>query len=178
MIVVFLLFFITEELSHHQNQPEYSSNQHLKRHSTTPTDRFQLQHRELLGQIILFTKTTLMIHTEMVSKILHLLRCDIGNKRLNLNAIITVILFAFIDLRSQTPKIIQTTYRPSKIAEQPQTTPTKIKANQRDPYTNLKQNQLYDNPTQVYNTEYDDPLVSQVFEYCFVTFLSISSRVV
>lgn len=71
-------------------------------------------------------------------------------------------MFGFIDLRSQTPKIIQTTYRPNKITELPQTTPTKLKANQRDPYTNLKQNQIYDNPTQVYNTEYDDPLISQV----------------
>lgn len=74
----------------------------------------------------------------------------------NLKKMLALIL---IDRASSTPKNIQSTYRPTEIT---QATPQ----HHRENYT-PKPDLGYQQPTQIYNTEYDDVLVSQVRDGIF-----------
>lgn len=67
-----------------------------------------------------------------------------------------------LDRASSTPKNIQSTYRPTEITVQTQATPQ----HHRESYT-PKPDTGYQQPTQIYNTEYDDVLVSQVRDGAF-----------
>lgn len=68
-----------------------------------------------------------------------------------------------LDHVSSTPKNIQSTYRPTEITVQTQATPQ----HHRESYT-PKPDLSYQQPTQIYNTEYDDVLVSQVKDGAFL----------
>lgn len=70
--------------------------------------------------------------------------------------------------RNPTPKYVQTTYRPSTVTIQTQSTSAKTVAPSRETYVNSKPS--YDQPSQVYNPEYDETLVSQVSRFEFEFF--------